>query len=100
MGTPSYWYRLLLTLILAGGFFITVEEGLAKKSILDTISQICSTGEDSDDEVFSLDGSGAEITLSDLHAEPTGNVPGIEPKSPTANSRKLFLLYKQWKLHC
>ena len=100
MGTPSYWYRLLLTLILAGGFFITVEEGLAKKSIADTISQICSVGEDSDDEAASLDGLAAEISFTGVTPETAGKVPGIAPKSPTANSRKLFLLYKQWKLHC
>lgn len=100
MGTPSYWYRLLLTLILAGGFFVMVEEGLAKKSILDTISQICSANEDTDDETFSLDGPGAEITISDIHLESSGIVFRIAPKSPRANPPKLFLLYNQWKLHC
>ena len=100
MGTPSYWYRLLLTLILAGGFFVTVEEGLAKKSILDTISQICSANEDADDEALSLDGPGAEITLTEFTAETAGIVPRIASKSLKANPPKLFLLYNQWKLHC
>lgn len=100
MGASSYWYRLLLTLILAGGIFVTVEEGMAKKSFVDTLSQICSVNEDTDDEEFSLAGPGTAIELSSQPVEPSIMVHGIAPKSPTANPQKLFILYKQWKLHC
>lgn len=100
MGTPSYWYRILLTLILAGGFFVTIEEGLPKKSIADTINQICAGSEDADDESFALDGPGSDLTLTGISCEHSASVSGIEPKTPSANPRKLFLLYKQWKLHC
>ncbi|MGB4772049.1 MAG: hypothetical protein WBP58_11340 [Chitinophagaceae bacterium] len=100
MGTPSNWYRILLTLILAGGFFITVEEGLAKKSIADSINQICAGSEDADDETFTLDGPDTDITLTGDSFELSDSASGIEPKTPSANPRKLFLLYQQWKLHC
>jgi hypothetical protein len=100
MGTPSYWYRILLTLILAGGFFVTVEEGLAKKSIADTISQICAVSEDVDDESFTLDGPDTDVTLAGISFDLSNTESGIESKTPSANPRKLFLLYQQWKLHC
>ena len=100
MGTPFYWYRLLLTLILAGGFFVTVEEGVAKKSIADTVSQICAFSEDVDDESFILDGQDPDLTLGGLFIEISDIATGIGPKTPSTNPRKLFLLYQQWKLHC